>query len=100
MFHDLNLTLPEVLGILLASGGLVSIWVSMSIRITRIETTVKIKIASVELSIANYIASNTKNITESFADNKEEHKEIMSEVKEMRGSLHDISITIAKIPNK
>ena len=97
MFHDLNLTLPEVVAIIIALSAFVSVWVSIKVKIARIETTVNLKIAAIELSIATYIQSNSESVHCSFADNKEEHRTLMADVKEIRGSVNQISVEIAKI---
>ncbi|MCX6305530.1 MAG: hypothetical protein NT040_11230 [Bacteroidetes bacterium] len=104
MLHDLNLSVPEVFAMLLAIAGIVGVWVSVNVRIAKIETTVTLKIAAIEMSIATYIKSNSDNLRInaesvhcSFADNKEEHRAIANDVKEMRRTLGGISVEIAKL---
>jgi outer membrane murein-binding lipoprotein Lpp len=86
-----------VLSTLALLGGLVSVWVGTNVKIAKIETTVNLKIAALEMSIASYIKSNTDNMHCSFADNKEEHKSLMTDVKEIRASVNQIGLEIAKL---
>ena len=97
MFHEINVTVTEFFTILFALGGVVGVWVGTKVKIAKIETTVTLKFAALELQIASYIKMNSDNIHQSFADNKEEHRTLMKDVREMRGSLTDISIEIAKL---
>ena len=104
MLHDLNLSIPEVFGVLLAIAGIVGVWVSVNVRIAKIETTVTLKIAAIEMSIANYIKSNSDavksnaiNVHDSFIDNKEEHKLIAADVKAIGATVNQISIELARL---
>ncbi len=97
MFQNFVLIIGLIISAIALLGGLITVWVNTNVRIAKIETTVNLKIAAIEISMANYIKTNAESIHCSFSDNKEEHKNLMSDVKEIRGVVNSIEKEIIKL---
>jgi hypothetical protein len=97
MIQNIAIIVTLLVSVLALLGGIITVWVNTNVKIAKIETTVNLKIASIELAISNYIKSNSESIKCSFSDNKEEHKDLMKDVKEIRASVNEIGIQVAKL---
>ena len=111
MAHDLTLTLTEMVSILIFLLGLVSAWISLRVKITKIETSTNMKLASmeststlrfaaIESKLAEYIKNNNEQIKSFASDNKEEHRELMHDVKNIRSSINAIFMKIGPVDSK
>jgi hypothetical protein len=97
MLQNIALVITLVISSLALLGGIITVWVNTNVKIARIDTTVTLKIAAIEMSIAAYIKSNSESLHSSFAENKEEHKNLILDVKEIRGMVTSIEKEIVKL---
>lgn len=104
---QINLTMTEIIAI----GGLliaiVSAWITLRVRITKVETTSNLKFLELEKQIHECKNSNRvwidelKQSLKTFLDdNKGDHREIAGSVEALRDAISDMRVKIAELHNE
>lgn len=108
MIAEISLTFTEIIYALTLFGGIIAIWVSIEIKLTRLSTENRLKIEGLRtefelkikaidsktMGLADFMAQRLKEFVE---DNKGDHNEIKSIVDNITKKMNEIGITVAKI---
>lgn len=106
--HDINITFPELIQILIFLGGIVGVWIAVKIRIAKLETSTAIELAAIRRELDLQIkAIDSKTVgladflsirlAEFVTSNKEDHNTIKDSVDNITKMVNHINIEIAKI---
>ncbi len=98
MMKEISLSLTEILSVLAAIGGVISVWIATSIKIAKLETMVQIKFAAIEAMVSGNMKENSDAIKEMIKNNREEHRDIMHDVKNIRQTI--MSMALQKTMNE
>lgn len=101
---NLTLSIQDILAILGMLGVVTGYYISLRVKIQKIDTSTQLKILELERKIAAEKSVNAdwvKDIREMIAqflcDNKEEHKELQHDTKNIRQGLENIRVSIAEL---
>ena len=102
--NDVAITFYEFLMILIALGGIVSVWIAVNIKIAKIEVGMKKFECETELKLKALESRNNgvsdflgQRISEFVNDNKEDHNEVKASIAELFKLLRETGKEIAKI---
>ena len=87
-----SLNFSQLLTIIIALGGVISVWVNTEIKLAKIEATIVLMQSSIEI---NY-QSNKERYNIGFQENREDHLRLFGNIQEVQNSIKELSVQIAK----
>lgn len=100
---QISISVSEILAFTALMFSIVGAWVTLRVRIQKLETTTNLKIVEIERQILEAKSSNTDwvhdmkdTINRFLVDNKEEHRTIGTNIEGIKNSIEGINIRLAK----
>lgn len=101
---NLTLSVQEILAILGMLGVVTGYYISLRVKIQKIDTSTQLKILELERQIASeksvhadWVKDIREMIAQFLCDNKEEHKALQHDTKNIRQGLENIRVSIAEL---
>ena len=87
-----SLNFSQLITIIIALGGVISVWVNTEIKLAKIEATIVLMQSSIEINYQN----NKERATIGFQQNREDHVQLSKDIEGIKESIKDLSVQLAR----